>query len=341
MSRSPRMTSVFALLAIVAGSTSLGAAEFVVNAVTVPDLKAVFGQVASRTVVPARARLGGSVRDIRVSEGQEVKTGEIVAVVVDEKLALERSSADAKIKALVSQLDNARTELERTQQLLERGVTSQARLDQAKLQFDVIVNQVAAARADMAVIDQRAREGEVLAPADGRVLRVPVTPGSVVLPGEEVARIASGKYYLRLSLPERHAREIKENATVRIGRRGLSPAAAGSLADARIGRVAKVYPEIADGRVTADVEVDDIGDYFVNERTMVWIPVATRSVLAVPANAIVTRHGVDYVRVRIGDGAADVAVIPGGTLHLDGAPRIEILSGLRDGDRILLQDGKP
>ena len=217
MSHSPRMTSVFALLAIVAGSTSLTAAEFVVTTVTVPDLKAVFGQVASRTVVPARARLGGSVREIRVSEGREVKKGEVVAVVVDEKLALERSSADAKIKALVSQLDNARTELERAQQLLERGVTSQARLDQAKLQFDVIVNQVAAARADMAVIDQRAREGDVLAPADGRVLRVPVTPGSVVLPGEEVARIASGKYYLRLSLPERHASEIKENATVRIG----------------------------------------------------------------------------------------------------------------------------
>ena len=113
MSHSPRMTSVFAVLAIVTGSTSLMAAEVVVNAVTVPDLKAVFGQVASRTVVPARARLGGSVREIHVSEGQEVKKGEVVAVVVDEKLALERSSADAKIKALVSQLDNARTELDR------------------------------------------------------------------------------------------------------------------------------------------------------------------------------------------------------------------------------------
>ena len=162
-----------------------------------------------------------------------------------------------------------------------------------------------------------------------------------MLTGEEVARIASGKYYLRLTLPERHAGEIKQNATVHIGRRGLSTPAAGSIADARTGRIAKVYPEISDGRVTADVEVDDIGDYFVNERTMVWIPVATRTVLAVPANAIVTRQGVDYVRVRMGDGATDVAVIPGGTLYVDGGPRIEILSGLREGDRIVLPEGAP
>lgn len=341
MSSSRRLSSFIAFLTIIASPTSVSAAEFVVQAMTVPDMKAVFGQVASRTVVPARARIGGSIREIRISEGKEVKKNEIVALVVDDKLTLERSSANAKLKALLSQLDNARTELERAQQLLERGVTSQTRLDQAKLQFDVIVNQVAAARADMAVIEQRSQEGEVLAPADGRVLRVPVTPGSVVLPGEEIARIASGQYYLRLSLPERHAAEIREGDTVRIDRRGLSAAPSGSTADAQTGRIAKVYPEIADGRVIADVEVDDIGDYFVNERTMVWIPVAQRSVLAVPPHALVTRRGVDYVRVATAGGAIEVAVIPGETLLLGDAPRIEILSGLRDGDRIVLPERRP
>ena len=337
---SRRLSSLIALLTIIASPTSASATEFVVQAMTVPDMKAVFGQVASRTVVPARARIGGSIRKIRISEGKEVKKDEIVALVVDDKLALERSSANAKLKALLSQLDNARTELERSQQLLERGVTSQTRLDQAKLQFDVIVNQVAAAQADMAVIEQRSREGEVLAPADGRVLRVPVTPGSVVLPGEEIARIASGQYYLRLSLPERHAAEIRQGATVRIDRRGLS-AAPGGTTGARAGRIAKVYPEIADGRVIADVEVDDIGDYFVNERTMVWIPVAQRSVLAVPPQALVTRRGVDYVRVATAGGAIEVAVILGETLQLGDATRIEILSGLRDGDRIVLPERRP
>ena len=41
--------------------------------------------------------------------------------------------------------------------------------------------------AERAVIQQQLTEGQVLAPAAGRVLKVPVTVGSVVLPGDAVA----------------------------------------------------------------------------------------------------------------------------------------------------------
>jgi multidrug efflux pump subunit AcrA (membrane-fusion protein) len=259
-------------LTLLAGGAPATAAEFVVAPVAIPDMKAVFGRVETTRVVPARARIGGSIRAIEVSEGDEVREGKVLAVVVDDKLALELNAAAAKIEALNAQLANARLELERAQQLMARGATTQARLDQAQTQFDVVVSQVAAAQAERTVIEQRAREGEVLAPADGRVLTVPVTLGSVVLAGEEIARVASGRYYLRLSLPERHAAGIRQGAAVRIGERGLSPAAGGGIAAARPGRVVKVYPEIAGGRVVADVEVDGIGGYLVGERTLVWIP---------------------------------------------------------------------
>ncbi|MCC6946818.1 MAG: efflux RND transporter periplasmic adaptor subunit [Bradyrhizobiaceae bacterium] len=333
-------TFLVALL-ILAGITPAKTADFVVRSITVPDMKAVFGRVESTRIVPARARIGGSIREIRVSEGDQVKEGQVVAVVIDDKLALELNAAEAKIEALNSQVENARTELDRAQQLLARGVATQARVDQAKTQFDVVVNQVAAAQAEKSVVEQRAREGEILAPAGGRILTVPVTLGSVVLAGEEIARIAAGRYYLRLSLPERHAAEIRENAAVRIGRRGLSPAASGGIAEALPGRVAKVYPEIASGRVIADVEVDGIGDYFVNERTLVWIPVAQRSVIAVPAEAVTTRHGIDYVRIAADNGALEIAVILGEAIETGDGLQIEVLTGLRDGDRVVMPDPKP
>jgi RND family efflux transporter MFP subunit len=331
---------LLALSALV-GAMPASSAELVLRSITVPDMKAVFGQVESARVLPARARIGGSIRAIRVGEGDQVAEGQVVALVVDDKLALELNAAGARIEALNAQLDNARTELERAQQLLGRGVATQARVDQARTQVDVIVNQVAAAQAEKAVVEQRTREGEVLAPADGRILTVPVTLGSVVLPGEEVARVAGGRYYLRLSLPERHAAEIRENAVVRIGRRGLSPATTGGLAQARAGRVAKVYPEIANGRVIADVDVDGLGDYFVNERTLVWIPVGRRSVIAVPREAVTTRHGIDYVRVAAAGGSLEVAVVLGEPVETPDGVRIEILTGLREGDRIVMPDRTP
>ncbi|WP_159592365.1 efflux RND transporter periplasmic adaptor subunit [Chelativorans xinjiangense] len=333
MSRtSPPVLAVLAFLA--GGALSAAAGEFTVDTVLIPEMKAVFGQVKSRTVVPARARTGGTIRAVHVTEGSEVEEGQVVAVVVDEKIALELGAAEARINEITSQLDNARTELERAEQLLARGVVSQGRVDEARTQFDVAANQLVAAQAAKAVVEQQAREGEVLAPATGRVLTVPVTPGSVVLPGEEVARVATGRYYLRLSLPERYAADIAEGRTVLLGRRGFGNAAAEEAE--RQGRIAKVYPEISEGRVIADVEVEGLGDYFVNERTLVRIPVGSRSAVAVPPEAVTTRHGIDYVALSTADDTIEVAVVLGETFLHDAGPRVEILTGLRDGDKVLL-----
>lgn len=309
----------------------VAAAEIEVRATAVPELKAVFGTVESRTVVPARARITGTIRSIGVTEGDEVKEGQVIARVVDQKLALQLQAAEARLRELASQLDTARSALDRVQQLQARGNAAQSQLDQAKTQFDVVTNQQTAAEADRAVIMQQMTEGDIVAPSAGRVLTVPVTPGSVIMAGEPAARIASGQYYLRLSLPERHAAEIRQGDAVAIGGRGLS-AAGNAPAATRQGRIAKVYPEIADGRVIADVEVADIGGYFVKERTLVWIPVGKRAVLALPRAAISTRHGIDYVRLA---GGQDVAVVLGEVVEGD---RVEILTGLKDGDRVVVSE---
>lgn len=329
-------TGAFVILATVMAWSGAGAAEFVVRAQTIDETKAVFGQVESRDVVPARARIGGTLRQISVDEGVQVEKGEEIALVVDDKIALQLDAADAQIRALQSQLANARSDLSRAQELLKRGIAPQSRVDQANSQVDVLTNQITAAEADRAVIEQSSREGKVLAPASGRVLTIPVTPGSVIMAGETVARVAGGGYFLRLSLPERHAAAIVEGDTVKVGQRMVSRSANGHPPELREGRLVQVYPEITEGKVQADVEVEGLGDYFVGERTLVWIPVGRRDAIAVPPEAVITRHGVDYVRLAAEPDPLDVAVILGDRVVVDGSERIEILSGLREGDRILL-----
>ncbi|MEF2545637.1 efflux RND transporter periplasmic adaptor subunit [Aurantimonas sp. E1-2-R+4] len=316
--------------------SAAGAAEFVVRAQTIEETKAVFGQVEARDVVPARARIGGTLRQISVDEGAQVEKGEEIALVVDDKIALQLDAADAQIRALQSQLGSVQTDLNRAQELLKRGISPQSRVDQASSQVDVLTNQVTAAEADRAVIEQSSREGKVLAPASGRILTIPVTPGSVIMAGEAVARVAGGGYFLRLSLPERHAAAIVEGDTVKVGQRMVSRSANGHPPELREGRLVQVYPEIAEGRVQADVEVEGLGDYFVGERTLVWIPVGRRDAIAIPPEAVTTRHGVDYARLAGEPDPLDVAVILGDRLMVDGSEKIEVLSGLREGDRILL-----
>lgn len=324
-------TLAIAAFASLVGNAFAAAAEATVAPVKVVEYKAVFGQVETRSVVPARARIGGTLTELKVTEGSGVKTGDVVAKVVDDKLALQLRAADARIKALQSQLENAQSELKRAEALIARGTTTQQRLDQSRTQVDVFVNQINAARAERAVIVQQASEGDVLAPATGRVLKVPVTKGAVVMPGEQIAMIAGGGFFLRLALPERHAGLLKAGAEVKVGdRSGISDAKAAT------GKLVKVYPQIENGRVMADVEVTGLGDFFVGERILVCVPVAERMAIAVPENAITTRAGIDFLRVADKEGARLVAVITGGTVETAEGPRIEVLTGLKPGDRVVL-----
>ena len=67
----------------------------------------------------------------------------------------------------------------------------------------------------------------------------------------------------------------------------------------------------------------------------------TANLDSVPPEAVVTRHGVDYVRVATPGGPLDVAVILGETFRDGDQPRVEVLTGLRDGDRVVLPGTAP
>ncbi|WP_052341781.1 efflux RND transporter periplasmic adaptor subunit [Salinarimonas rosea] len=308
-----------ALAALMTAAPALAAP---IAPVTVVETKAVYGTVEARQQAPARARIGGTLVERGVEEGDVVAAGERIGLVVDEKIALQRDALEARLRALQAELDNARTELGRAEELVSRGVSTQQRVDQLGTQVRVVENQLAAAEAERAVLDQQAAEGAVEAPIAGRVVAAPATPGSVVMPGETVVTIAGGGLFLRLSLPERHADLLEEGATVTIA------------ADdgAREGVIAKLYPQIENGRVQADVEVADIGGFFVGARTLVEVPVGTRETLALPATAVETRGGVDFVTLAGPDGPREVVVLLGERLP-DGA--VEIVSGLRAGDEVV------
>jgi RND family efflux transporter MFP subunit len=308
-------------------STALPAEPFTVRPSLVADEKAVFATVESRNVVPARARIGGTVAALNVREGDRVTAGQVVAIIGDDKLVLQLKSLDAQIAGLQAQLQQAQTDLDRAESLVERGTIPRVRLDEARTAFNVANNSHRARVAERAVIQQQLAEGSVLVPTSGRVLKVPVTTGAVILPGEAVAAIAEGGFILRLRVPERHARFLRAGDAVRIEGAELGQAGA------RFGTVRLVYPQIEDGRVVADATVEGLGDYFVSERLRVWVSAGERTAFIVPAPYLRTLYGVDFVRVRQGDVAVDVPVQRGRDLPRPDMPDgVEILSGVAAGD---------
>ncbi len=320
------MRSLFLAAALATAAPALAAETLLLAPQTVPEWKAVYGRVEARDLVPARARIGGTVVELLVSEGDAVEAGQRIAVVRDDKIAFQIAAYDAQLRALQAQLDKAEAELARGSSLVERGVVTAQRLEQLRTDVDVTRSQIAASEAQRSVVVQQGEEGAVLAPASGRVLTVPVTKGAVVMAGEPAATIGGGGFFLRLAIPERHARDLIEGAPIRI-------AAGGAESE---GRLAKIYPRIENGRVVADVEVETLDRAFVDARVPVEVPVGSREALLVPQAAVATRSGLDFVRVVDGSGAVERAVVPGETVTRDGEALVEILTGLAAGETVIV-----
>ncbi len=311
-------------------ATASAEQAFTVRAEPVADEKAVFATVESRNVVPARARIGGTVVALTVREGDEVAQGAVIARVVDEKLQLQLNSLDAQISGLKSQLAEAQTDLARAETLARQGAVSKQQLDQARTASDVATSTLRARIAERAVIVQQMTEGDVLAPTAGRVLQVPLTKGSVVLPGEPLARVAEQNFILRLRVPERAARFLKVGDKVRV-----DGAALGQPGD-EFGAIVLVYPQIEEGRVLADVTAEGVGAYFVGERVRVWIDVERRRSVRIPRTFVFERGGLSYVRRQVGTVVTEAPIQLGRDLPTPAMPDgVEVLSGLADGDALV------
>jgi len=323
------LLAAFATIGL-SGTPATAAETLVVAPQSIADEKAVFATVESISVVPARGRIGGTVAQLKVREGDRVAAGQSIATIGDEKLVLQMKSLDAQIEALQAQANQAQLDFNRTEGLVERGILPRIKLDEQRTALNVAENGLRAKTAERAVINEQLNQGQVLAPADGRVLKRLITVGSVVLAGDPIVTVAQQNFKLRLRVPERHARFLKAGDKIRID--GAEFVGEG----AKSGVIDLVYPQIEEGRVIADATVDGLGEYYVGDRLRVWISGGTRSAFIVPSGYVTTRFGIDYVQLRKGDVTIDVPVQRGRDLPTpvvsDG---LEILSGISAGDQLV------
>lgn len=286
-------------------------------------LKPVSAVVTSRDLGEARARISGTLVELNVREGDVVREGQVLGLVVDERIGLETAALGAQIAAAEAEAERARADLSRVQTLFERGFYAQARLDQARAASRAADAQVRAARAQRSASAATGAQGRILAPASGRILTADVPAGSFVSAGQSVATVTAGPLVLRIELPEAEGRNLRVGQVVSISGEGL-PAT---------GAVAQVYPAAEAGRTVADVAVDGLRSDRVGQRVALQVPVGQRQALVVPRRFVSTRYGVDFVRTV--DRAGRVSEAPVQLGSPVGADRVEVMSGLKTGDVVL------
>ena len=311
---------------VLLASTAAFGDTLTVTRQSIIEWKPVYAEVETRDRVPARARIGGTISALGVTEGDRVQAGQRVANVEDTKLMFQIEGLDAQLAAYGSQLDQAQTDLERGQSLSERGVISNQSLQALQTSVNVLKGQITSLESERQVVSRQIEEGDVLAPEAGVVLSVPLSKGGVVMAGEEVATIGAGGAFLRLGVSERYADTLKQGDTIEITEGGA----------AKEGTLAKIYPLIESGRVEADVEVDGLDATFVGRRVQVRLPVGSHDGILVPAAALTQSSGLDFVTVNLASGASfERVVVPGNRVDNDGVVWVEILSGLAAGDVVV------
>ncbi|MGE5502140.1 MAG: efflux RND transporter periplasmic adaptor subunit, partial [Ignavibacteriales bacterium] len=200
--------------------------RMVVRQTMIADFKPVAATVTTRDMGEARARIGGTLTKLLVREGDEVRKGQLLALVSDQRLKYETSAFEAQVAAAEGEAARADADLKRVQVLYQKGYYAKARLDQAQAAAKAAAGALNAARAQRQASAELSAQGAILAPAAGRVLKADVPAGSVVTQGQTVVTVTAGEPLLRLEIPEAQARALRVGQLVPIASEdlpGISP----------------------------------------------------------------------------------------------------------------------
>ena len=162
----------------------------------VSDLLVTNATVESERQADIIPQAAGIVRELRVVEGQEVKKGQVLAVL--ENVSLSEASVRAR-----TELDRLERELSATKRLYEQGAVSRADLDSAQAQ-------VTAARSTLREASVQAGNARLEAPFDGWVASRSVRLGQLAPTGQAALQVVDlSALRVVASLPERDVGRVR------------------------------------------------------------------------------------------------------------------------------------
>jgi RND family efflux transporter MFP subunit len=158
---------------------------------TVEAARDYIGMVSARIEVDLGFPVSGTIATRPVNLGDTVDRGDILAQLDPETLDAAAWAARAGVVVASNQLASARDTMERERTLVERGVESQSRLEDAERGFAAAKARLAQAQADLARAEDLLDSATLRAPYDGVITFVMSEAGAAVSTGQAVVRLAS------------------------------------------------------------------------------------------------------------------------------------------------------
>ncbi|HUK12305.1 MAG TPA: efflux RND transporter periplasmic adaptor subunit [Thermoanaerobaculaceae bacterium] len=313
-------------------SARLGRAELV----EVPQRVELYGTVEPERQAAVSSRVMAVVTAVRIRAGESVAAGQVLVEIDPQTARGQEAQARGALAQAQAALALAARNLERYTALAAKGAASELELDMARMQHDQASGAVEQAQGAVDAAASVARESRVVAPFAGRIAAKLADVGDLAVPGRPLVMVESGTgSRLALAVPE----SAFAAANLRVG--GVLPVRIDALGgDETSGAIEEIAagadPMTHSFTIRVRLPGHDVPSGMAGRG---WLALGSRRVVAVPARAVLASGGVSMVAVRDDTGRARTrAVVTGATLPGD---RLEVLSGLRGGEDVLVGAAAP
>ena len=305
-----------------------------VVALDVEDRIEATGQLVAPDHASIAAEVTGRVTEILVEEGAPVRAGEPVLRIDPERRNLERDSARAHLdEARAGQREQER-EFGRVNELLQRGVASQSQHEQAETALKLARARVAAAEADLGVLDRALRDANVAAPFDGLVVRRFVSRGEYVTPGSKLFElVALDPIEVEFHVPEIDSGRVVAGQTVDVR---VAPFPDESFEGTVVVVSPAIDPKSRTLRVKARLENDE-GKLRPGLFARIDLGVAVREGVPMILEEALLRRAEGTIAFRAIDGGRVERVGLETGVHQGGY--VEVVKGLSPGDLVVTRGG--
>lgn len=309
----------------------------------VVDYITVVGNLIGEATVDVVPRVAGRIDSLPVKLGDRVARGAVVARIEDREIREQINQAQATLevnKANVMQRENEvqlqQNALDRTKTTFERGLTARQLLEDAEARYNAALSQVLVAKAQQTQTQSRIDElritlsnTTVVSPVDGFVSKRNLDPGAFANANTVMLQVVDiGTVRLVANLVEKGFKKVTPGVEAKVQVDTFS-------GEDFIGRVSRVAPVFDPATRTAQMEIEVPNPGFRLKPGMyarVRLTVERRpNALTVPSNAVVDADGKRGVFMVKDQTAKFVET----KIGLSDGERIEILDGLREGDRVI------
>lgn len=271
---------------------------------------------------------GVRILAMKVAAGDFVTEGQVIAVLDDDALKNVRKRADAALVAASSQLEAAKSALERAERLAAAGAGTRESLESLKASYDNAKSTRLQAQSTYEDAVRQETKAELKAPISGLVLSVDQLEGTLVQSGASVITVArDGHMKVVAKVPEKWAfMLVKDMPTTVVFADGHTEQ----------GKTEAPTPVVDAATHLAKIDIDLPDDTTSHPGmfAMVGISAKEKTVLTVPAKSVVWR--VDGAKVFKIVGNGKVAETPVTTGNEQGG-RIPIEGNISEGDIVAVE----